>query len=379
MGFQGDNDDIFLPKRIASHIIGYLHMWDEMLNAFKIPLVFLACFVSLFIIKDHKSPTLFQRLVAVIIRTITTYLPTWLLRIVVNSAATFEQVVYGLYQEKQQKRWVKKLETTNEQDGWEGYLIADDVENSEIGKDADSVILYAHGGGYVCGGALTTLVTFVDWIKGWKINHGVNTHILSLEYGLSPENSIPVARESMLLCYQWLVDVKGISPSKIIFVSALQLINQSYSYSIEKPPSALLLISPFLSAVTNTKSYRNNASYDTIDTTWLHSCVDAYLGDSNLLPTCPMISPLFENQLSELPRVWACVGGYEVFLDDITLFVEKLMVKEVKVEYVIEDTNFHDYAMSKLLSRDRAYENTIKSMGKFLFGESNIKKSIPKE
>ncbi|CAI2170229.1 8566_t:CDS:2 [Funneliformis geosporum] len=322
-------------------------------------------------------------------RTITTYFPNWLLRIVFNSSAALEQVLYGLYQEKQQKHWVKKLEATNEKDGWEGYLIADNVENSEIGKNVDSVILYAHGGGYVCGGALTTLVTFVNWIKEWKISHGVNTQILSLEYGLSPENSIPVARENMLSCYQWLVNEKGISPTKIIFagdsaggnlalVSALQLINQPYSYSIELP-SALLLISPFLSAVTNTQSYHNNASYDIINATWIHSCVDAYLGDSNLLPTCPMVSPLFENQLSELPRVCAFVGGYELFLDDITLFVEKLMMKEVKVEYFIEDNNFHGYAMSKLLSRGSAYENSVKYMGKFLFGENNVKESISKK
>lgn len=46
---------------------------------------------------------------------------------------------------KKQKHWVKKLDASNEKDGWEGYFIADDVKNSEIGKDIDMLILYAHG------------------------------------------------------------------------------------------------------------------------------------------------------------------------------------------------------------------------------------------
>jgi hypothetical protein len=50
-----------------------------------------------------------------------------------------------LISRKQKKRWVKKLDASNESDGWEGYFIADDVEHSEIGKDVDMFILYAHG------------------------------------------------------------------------------------------------------------------------------------------------------------------------------------------------------------------------------------------
>ena len=45
----------------------------------------------------------------------------------------------------ERKDWVKKLDASNEHDGWEGYLIANGAEQSEIGKDADIIILYAHG------------------------------------------------------------------------------------------------------------------------------------------------------------------------------------------------------------------------------------------
>jgi acetyl esterase/lipase len=84
-----------------------------------------------------------------------------------------------------------------------------------------------------------------------------------------------------------------------------------------------------------------------------------------------MISPVLENQLSGLPKVWACVGSYEVFLDDVKLFIEKLLLNNVKAELAIEDANIHDYAVAKPLSRNGAYDNTIKRIGKFLYCEKN--------
>lgn len=35
--------------------------------------------------------------------------------------------------------------------------------------------------------------------------------------GLAPEYSFPASRENLVACYQWLVNEKKISPSKITF------------------------------------------------------------------------------------------------------------------------------------------------------------------
>ncbi|RIA85797.1 Alpha/Beta hydrolase protein [Glomus cerebriforme] len=312
-------------------------------------------------------------------RTYTLYLPTSFLRKIFFILGKFARGCNG-------RHWVKKLDASIEQDGWEGYLIADGVKNIEIGKDTDMIILYVHGGAFVMGDGLASLDMFIDWIKTWKSKYGVNTQILSIEYRLSPENSFPVARDNILACYQWLVTEKKISPSKIVFagdsaggnlavVSAIQLVNHPYEYSVD-PPAALILISPFLSGTLDTKSVIDNASYDSLDPTWLHRCVNEYIGDSNLLSSCSMISPVFENQLSGLPKVWACVGGYEICLDDIKKFIEKLIQNDVKAKLVVEDTNFHDYAISKAISRDGAYERSIAYIGKFLYGENSEKARI---
>ena len=117
------------------------------------------------------------------------------------------------------------------------------------------------------------------------------------------------------------------------------------------------------------QSFIDNVSYDNIEPVWLSHTIDLYIGNSNLHLTSPSISPLFEDQLSGLPKVWACVGGYEVLLDDIKAFIEKLVQNNVKAELVIEEANYHPYMITKLASRNGAYENSVKQMGKFLYGE----------
>ncbi|CAB4411668.1 unnamed protein product [Rhizophagus irregularis] len=347
-------------------------LYCVLILAFKIPLVILAYFTFYFFKKGHKSPNLFQRISATIFKTFQFHLPLWLIRKLYNSCGTLKIISH-----EQKKHWVKKLDASNEKNGWEGYLIADDVEHSEIGKDVDMIILYAHGGGYVCGNALIFLSTFIDWIKAWKLSYGARTQILSLEYRLAPEYSFPASRENLVACYQWLVNEKKISPSKITFAgdsaggnlvvtSAIHLVNQLHVV----PPAALLLISPCVNGITSAQSFISNDSFDCINITWFHRCLELYLGDSNLPPTCPMISPIFENKLSGLPKVWACVGSYEVFLDDVKLFIEKLLSNNVKAELTIEDANIHAYAVEKLLSRNGAYDNTIKRIGEFLYGEN---------
>lgn len=80
---------------------------------------------------------MYQRITATILRTFELYLPLWLLRKLFSGSEKFTR--------GKQNHWVKKLNASNEENGWEGYLIADGVDRAEIGKDVDMVILYAHG------------------------------------------------------------------------------------------------------------------------------------------------------------------------------------------------------------------------------------------
>ncbi|CAG8760380.1 2258_t:CDS:1, partial [Acaulospora morrowiae] len=60
-----------------------------------------------------------------------------------------------------------------------------------------------------------------------------------------------------------------------------------------------------------------------------------------------------------LPRTWICVGSYELFLDDITLFIEKARSQDVEAEIVVEENNSHNYAILYPLSRDGGAQKAV--------------------
>ncbi|CAJ0768370.1 6428_t:CDS:10 [Entrophospora sp. SA101] len=314
--------------------------------------------------RSRELPTLYQRVSATFAKAFTENLPLWLIRILYDMIGWSEQAINGFLIGKKRRKWCRKIKNG---ENWTGYLIAEDAQNLEVGDDANVVILYAHGGGFTCGNALLSLVVFVRWIKSWKSSHNVKVHILSLEYALSPENCFPAARENMIDCYLWLVNQRKISPSKIVFVvSALYILHNQVKLSVATP-SALLLISPCFSRSTDYPSFQTNKQNDNLSAEFFHYCLKQYLGDSGQSPNSPSISPITEIQFNGLPKIWACVGSYEIMLDSVVRFIEKVRSQEVKAELIVAPRNMHDYAIIWSINRDNAAELAMKSMAKFLF------------
>ena len=74
--------------------------------------------------------------------------------------------------------------------------------------DNSNVILFFHGGGYV----LNSIDTHHDMVC--YFSEKLRTRIFSLEYGLSPENKFPKARDESLEALRWLID-QGHNPANI--------------------------------------------------------------------------------------------------------------------------------------------------------------------
>ncbi|CAG8799468.1 42884_t:CDS:2, partial [Gigaspora margarita] len=308
---------------------------------YRIPFALLLYFSTPASEQKQTPPNLKQRVAASYIKTIVETLPLWLIRSIFDLTGVIEQLVNGMYDGEERDKWCRRLKGG---DGWDGYLIAENAETDDVGENADMVILYVHGGGLNAGGPLISLMVFVKWIEAWKLSHGANTHILSLEYGLSPEHPFPSARDSLLECYQWLVNEKGINPSKIAIagdsiggnlatLAALELLNNPNAYKNTPLPSH---------------------------------------------PACPQVSPLFDCRLRGLPKVWVCVGGYEVFLEDIMSFVKNARNQDVSVELVVEQDNMHNYAILFPLSRHGGAQKAMKYMSRFLFGEKSVIGQYPR-
>ncbi|RIB01841.1 Alpha/Beta hydrolase protein [Gigaspora rosea] len=347
---------------------------------YRIPFAFILYFSTPASEQKQNPLNLKQRLAASYIKTIVETLPLWLIRSIFDLTGVIEQLANGMYDGEERDKWCRRLKGG---DKWDGYLIAENAETDDVGENADMVILYVHGGGLNAGGALISLVVFVKWIEAWKLSHGANTHIVSLEYGLSPEHPFPSARDSLLECYQWLVNEKGINPSKLTIagdsvggnlatLAALELLNNPIAYNNTPLPSRLLLISPCVSALTTSRTFETNYDNDCISMGWFDLCLTNSLLNSNLDPACPQVSPLFDCRLRGLPKVWVCVGGYEVFLEDIMSFVRNAKNQGVSVELVVEQDNMHNYAILFPLSRHGGAQKAIKYMSRFLFGEKSV-------
>ncbi|CAG8750146.1 11160_t:CDS:2, partial [Racocetra persica] len=297
---------------------------------YRIPFAFLLYLSTPTYKQRRTAPNLNQRIAAAAIKTIVETLPLWMVRSIFNFTGVLEQIANGMYVGEQRNKWCQ------------------DAETEDVGENADMVILYAHGGGLNVGEALISLVVFVRWIKAWKISHGANTHIISLEYGLAPEHVFPSHRDT-----------------------SLELLNNPTAYNAPLP-SRLLLISPCVSALTTSHSFKTNYDNDCISMSLFYDCLENTLGHYNIHPTSPQISPLFERHLRGLPKVWICVGGYEVFLDDIVSLVEKARSQEVSAELLIEENNMHNYAILWSLSRNGGAQRAMKYMSRFLYGEQPV-------
>ncbi|CAG8480213.1 6265_t:CDS:2 [Paraglomus occultum] len=286
-----------------------------------------------------------------------------------------DQLMYGPIRTKD---WSRQIE--GEGGKWKAYLITENANDVEVGENADVVVLYAHGGGYTLGHPMVTFAIFVRWIKYWKTTHDANTHIVSVSYGLTPEHSFPSQRNTFVQCYQWLVHEKGINPSRIAFagdsaggnlvlISALHIIKNPTLLAVP-PPSCILGISPFVSGLSTSMSWKLNSEFDYISDYWLDARAQCYLRGTNLKKDDGAVSPLFEKSLHGLPRMWMCVGDCEVFRDDVVAFARKANEDGVSTEIVVEKGNVHNYAVAWSLARNGAEKKAMKQMGKFIFGET---------
>src|SRR5436305_13133367 len=82
------------------------------------------------------------------------------------------------------------------------------------------------------------------------------------------------------------------------------------------------------------ESFEKNKNYDIISTPWLKRSFDKYIGDTNLSPHCPLISPIYEKKLNGLPKILAFSGEFEVYLDDVKQFIENARAQSVNTEFI---------------------------------------------
>jgi monoterpene epsilon-lactone hydrolase len=207
-------------------------------------------------------------------------------------------------------------------------------------SEADKVVLYFHGGGYVIGSSQSHRPIVAKFVKGSGIG------ALVIDYRLAPEHPFPAALEDSVAAYSWLL-AKGISPGRIVFMGdsaggglCLATLLALRDEGIRLPKAAVTL-SPWTDLKCTGESLRTNEKVDPL--TWRESWTifsTYYMGDKD--PSLPLISPLY-GDLHGLPPLLIYVGGDELLRDDSIRFAEKAKAAGVEVTLKIGMGMFHCY------------------------------------
>jgi acetyl esterase/lipase len=196
------------------------------------------------------------------------------------------------------------------------------------GADAQSVVMYFHGGGYVVQSANSHRKVAAH------LALQSNRNVLSVNYRLAPEHAHPAAVNDAVLAYEWLLSA-GFAPSKIALAGdsaggglSLALLVALKNQKLPQPAGAVVF-SPWVDLEGTGESMESNAGVDLmVDRHALGLMANMFIGGGSLRD--PLAAPLYAD-LTGIAPVYIQVGGDEALLDDSTRFATRAAHSGVSV------------------------------------------------
>lgn len=202
------------------------------------------------------------------------------------------------------------------------------------------VVLYLHGGGYVCGD--------LDYAKGFSAMLAVccGVRVFCSGYRLAPEHPYPAALEDALTSYRYLLD-KGYAPEHIALCGESAGGGLCYALCLKlkefglPQPSGIIGISPWTDLTASGESYQRNRDVDpSISAEVLDYYADCYALDRK----DPLVSPLF-GSLSAMPPSLLFVGAEEIMCSDAELMHSRLKEAGRVSHLVVKPERWHGYLL----------------------------------
>jgi monoterpene epsilon-lactone hydrolase len=202
------------------------------------------------------------------------------------------------------------------------------VEVTIEGDEAESVILYFHGGVYVIGYAAATVPLVGDLVRR------TGTKAITLEYRLAPEHPYPAAVEDARAAYEGLL-AEGIAPGQIALAGesagaglAVALLLALRDAGVQLPSCAYLM-SPYVDLTLSGETLAAKREVDPLLTPeGLRARVPDYVGAADAAD--PLISPIF-GDLTGLPPLLIQAGSHEVLLSDAVRLAGQAAICDVPV------------------------------------------------
>lgn len=206
------------------------------------------------------------------------------------------------------------------------------------GGDAERVLLYVHGGGYVMGSVQSHRAMLERLAKA------CGCRVLALNYRLAPEAPFPAAVDDAVAAYRWLI-TNGTPNTRIAIAGdsaggGLTLATLVALRDAGDPlPACAVPISPWTDMEGSGASMQTRADVDPmVQKEPLLELAAVYLGGAD--PKSPLASPLHAD-LSGLPPLLIQVGDCETLLDDTTRLESKLKAAGVDATIEVWDEMIH--------------------------------------
>ncbi|KAL2801085.1 Alpha/Beta hydrolase protein [Aspergillus keveii] len=249
--------------------------------------------------------------------------------------------------------------------GFEGYWICRGCVHGPQKRpsDSDVTILWLHGGAYISGNAMAASVSLLR-IAELAAEQGFSVNVFSLGYSLAPESKFQVQLEEVTAAYRFLVEDEHIDPARIMVFgeSAGCHLALSLAYNIHRQclrrPGKVVLISPWVNLLNSGATFTTNKHKDSLEKRDLHRCVGRLFGEPDAMlefaEYLNFAAPLSTSKTSAgesedlrwsqvLPPTWVTVGGNDVFLSDVSDFVDNARADGVHVDFRVERGKPHGW------------------------------------
>lgn len=244
--------------------------------------------------------------------------------------------------------------------GAEGTLRARHYAPPGAGEAAP-LLVYYHGGGFAIGDISTH-----DALCRLLCRDAA-THVLSVDYRLSPEHKAPAAVDDAYASYRWALERAaelGADPARVAvggdsaggnLAAVVSILARNDGIQL---PVLQFLLYPVTNSFsgpggdTRSKTLFSDGFFLTrIDMDWFR---ELYLGGASIDPTDPRISPLLADDLSGLPPALVVTAGFDPLRDEGDQYAAALAGAGVEVDHRTFGSLVHAFANFFPLGGDSA-------------------------
>jgi acetyl esterase/lipase len=233
--------------------------------------------------------------------------------------------------------------------------------------DAERVLLYLHGGGYILG----SLKSRRDLVA--RLSSAARVRSLLIDYRLAPEHVFPAAIDDALTAYCWLL-AKGTKPEHIVLGGdsaggglTLALLQTLRDKNVPMPVGAVLL-SPWTDLVGTVESRTTREATDPIFSGKTINALSSFYAGTEDAHN-PLISPI-NADLHGFPPLLIDVGSDEVLLDDSLQVAEHARAADVPVELTVWDDMWHVFQQYSYVLPEG--QRSLENMGRFIRRQTTL-------